>query len=344
MSQKANKSQYQAPPEPIRIGPVQLPNRVLLAPMSGITDLPFRKLAQDLGAGLVVSEMIASKLLITNRREELRRIQKGDERPFVVQLAGREAQWMAEGARIAADNGADNIDINMGCPAKQVTRGASGSALMRDLDQALSLIEAVVGAVELPVTLKMRMGWDHGNLNAPELARRAEQAGIKMFTVHGRTRCQFFKGQADWGFISQVKKAVSVPVIANGDMRSMADIRDALHASGAHGVMVGRGCYGRPWFTGHAAKALDEGGVVTAPSLSKQKEITLQHFEDMLAHYGLQSGIRNARKHLGWYVEEFLGQGDAARQWRRRLFEEGDASQVRSRISEFYDHHMQEAA
>lgn len=344
MAAKANETRGQTRPEPIRIGPVQLPNRVLLAPMSGITDLPFRKLAQGLGAGLVVSEMIASKLLITNRREELRRIQKGDERPFVVQLAGREAKWMAEGAKIAAGNGADIIDINMGCPAKQVTRGASGSALMRDLDHALCLIEATVDAVDLPVTLKMRMGWDHSSLNAPELAQRAEQAGIKMFTVHGRTRCQFFKGKADWEFISRVREAVSVPVIANGDMRSMTDIRHALDASGAHGVMVGRGCYGRPWFAGHAAKALEEGGDVTAPPLSTQKEITLQHFEDMLAHYGLPSGIRNARKHLGWYVEEVLGQGGEAGPWRRRLFEESDARQVRAHICEFYDHHMQEAA
>lgn len=344
MTHQTSTPKVPSPPEAIHIGPVQLPNRVLLAPMSGITDLPFRRLAQRLGAGLVISEMIASELLIHNRREELRRIQKGDEHPFVVQLAGRESHWMAQGARIAADNGADIIDINMGCPAKQVTRGLSGSALMRDLDHALHLIEAVVDAVDLPVTLKMRMGWDHGSLNAPELARRAEQAGIQMITVHGRTRCQFFKGQADWNFIARVKEAVGIPVIANGDVRSMADIRNALDASGADGVMVGRGCYGRPWFPGCAAVALSKGGDITPPSLAHQKDIALQHFEDMLVHYGEHTGVRNARKHLGWYVEEILGQGDEAGHWRRRLFQEGDARQVRSRISEFYDHHMQEAA
>jgi nifR3 family TIM-barrel protein len=329
---------------PLRIGPVVVPNRVLLAPMSGVTDLPFRRLAHRLGAGLVVSEMVASRSLVDNRREELRRIRRGGERPFVVQLAGREARWMREGARIAAGRGADIIDINMGCPARQVTRGLSGSALMRDLDHALSLIDAVAGAVTQPVTLKMRMGWNHETLNACDLARRAEDAGVQMITVHARTRCQFFKGTADWRFVSTVKAAVTVPVIVNGDIRSMADIRSALALSGADGVMVGRGCYGRPWFAGRAAVALESGGVTQAPDLVEQRNMALSHYEDMLEHYGIHHGVRHARKHLGWYVGEACGDGANLREWRGRLCREEDPREVRKTLSAFYDQCLQEAA
>ncbi len=333
------------PSETLQIGSVALPNRVFLAPMSGVTDLAFRRIATKQGAGLVVTEMVASQLLVDERREEVRRLEKGCERPFVVQLAGREAKWMAEGARIAVERGADIVDINMGCPAKQVTRGLSGSALMRDLDHALSLIDAVVSAVDVPVTLKMRMGWDHDSLNAPELAFRAEQSGVQMITVHGRTRCQFFKGTADWKFIARVKDAVSVPVIVNGDLRSMDDIYAALRQSGADGAMVGRGCYGRPWFPGAAALALKNGATaVKTPPPEKQKAIVLEHYEAMLEHYDRDFGVRIARKHLGWYVERSAHTIEDAKYWRARLCREENPNQIRQALCEFYDQSTEVAA
>ncbi|TPK31244.1 tRNA dihydrouridine synthase DusB [Mesorhizobium sp. B2-5-3] len=292
---------------PLDVGGVSIRNRVFLAPMSGITDEPFRRRAHAHGAGLVVSEMVASGELAKGRAGCDLRIRHSGLPVHMVQLAGREAAHMAEGARIAVGEGADVIDINMGCPAKKVTGGYAGSALMQDLDHALSLVDAVVGAVAVPVTLKMRLGWDETALNAPDLARRAEQAGVKMVTVHGRTRCQFYQGKADWRAIARVKAAVSIPVVANGDVSSPAQAAAVLEQSGADAVMVGRAHYGAPWAAGTiAAAAAGEVGRVPE-SAAELTDYIIAHYEDMLALYGVESGLRQARKHLGWYLDRHAG-------------------------------------
>jgi nifR3 family TIM-barrel protein len=288
--------------KPLAVGPIVLPNRVFLAPMSGVSDVPFRAIASAYGAGLVVSEMVASEMLARGDAESLARAERAGNGPHVVQLAGREVRWMAEGARAATDAGADIIDINMGCPAKKVTGGYSGSALMRDLDHALTLIEAAVGATSLPVTLKMRLGWDDGTINAPELARRAERAGIQLITVHGRTRCQFYSGNADWQAIRAVKDAVSIPVVANGDLTSIDELSSMLVLSGADGVMIGRGAYGRPWLPGHVAAFAASGVFPAVPTNAALLELVRRHYDAILKHYGRWVGIKAARKHLGWYM------------------------------------------
>jgi tRNA-dihydrouridine synthase B len=318
---------------PIQIGPIRIEQPVVLAPMTGVTDMPFRTLVRRYGSGLNVTEMIASQAAIRETRQS---IQKAawhlSEEPVSMQLVGCTPYEMGEAAKLAEDRGAAIIDINMGCPVRKVTNGDAGSALMRDLKLAAQLIDAVVKAVKAPVTLKMRMGWCHDSLNAPELSRIAQDLGVRLITVHGRTRNQMYKGSADWRFIRSVKEAVELPVIANGDVCGIDDAVAALDQSGADGVMIGRGAYGRPWILGQVMHYFATGERLPDPSLDEQYRVIVEHYDAMLDHYGEMTGVNMARKHIGWYTKGLTGSAE----FRNAVNQEPSSAKVKAMLADFY--------
>jgi tRNA-dihydrouridine synthase B len=318
---------------PLQIGPVRIESPVVLAPMTGVTDRPFRTLVKRYGAGLTVTEMIASEAMVRETRQSLQKAAwDPSEEPVSMQLAGCEPRVMAEAAKLNEQRGAAIIDINMGCPVKKIVNGHAGSHLMRDLPLAAQLIESTVKAVQVPVTLKMRMGWCHESLNAPELARIAQDLGVKLITVHGRTRNQLYSGTADWAFVAKVKQAVSLPVIVNGDINSPQDALEALRQSGADGVMVGRGAYGKPWLLAQVMAALEGAPVPDAPTLAEQRDLVLEHYEAMLELYGREHGVGVARKHLGWYTKGL----PSSAEFRNKVNMIPDADVVISMLRDFY--------